>query len=193
MELMRPVSSDRSDPGSGWFFEPIFDGTRAIATLEESELTLFADGERPIEHGHSEIERALVRAGPGRFAVDGFILAVDPDRDGGERLRQPEEDRLGDSNRSPDLRECFVVLDFLWMEGVDLRPLPFVQRRRLLRALFDFSTPVVLCGSASSEPIEVVLRRAESEGWRGVVAKYGRSPYVSGVSADWRVCRFNEG
>jgi len=181
IEMMQPISAPRADPGTGWLFEPLFDGTRCLAVRDERGITLFENGTDRADASDPELEHALMAVGPDRFAVDGLILRVDPES--GRDLARPSR-----SAEDPDGARCFLVLDLLWAFGSDLCAVPLIERRNALRALFRYSPPIV-CGSASSEPAEVVFRRAERAGWLGVVAKRSESPWVSGPSLDWRLWR----
>jgi bifunctional non-homologous end joining protein LigD len=183
---MQPVPMAREDPGSGWLFEPLFDGRRCLAVLDGGELELFENGTRRVAARYPDLEAALVAAASDRFAVDGEILAVDPDFEQG--LILPKEDRIIDDGRRRELEYRFLAFDLLWAAGLDLRAMPLLERRNALRALFRYS-PTVMYVRESTAPGEIVFSRAENERWLGVVAKRGESPYVSGPSPDWRVWR----
>jgi bifunctional non-homologous end joining protein LigD len=183
---MQPVPMGRDDPGSDWFFEPLFDGHRCLAVHDGESLTLRRSDSRPVFARFPALEEAITAAGPPRFAIDGEILAVDPSFEQGLVLSSAE--RVVGDGRDHQHEYRFLAFDLIWAGGDDLRSIPLRERRNVMRALFQFS-PTVMYVRESSAPGEMVFAQAEQERWPGVVAKHAGSRYVSGPSADWRAWR----
>jgi bifunctional non-homologous end joining protein LigD len=188
MELMHPVPMRREDPGPGWVFEPLFDGIRCLAIRDGDSLRRLDDGTRPLTTSIPEIERVLLEAGPGSFALDGEILEVDPKFEQGIVLPGPR--RASDGRKRRKLESRFVAFDLLHCAGYDLRGVPLVERRHVLRALFRFS-PTLMYARESIAPARIVFDQAEREAWRGVVAKRNAGRYDP-AGEQWRVWRRRE-
>ncbi len=162
----------------GWLFEVKYDGFRLRAAKEQGRPRLFYRRGSDVTERFPELALA-VHALPGAdLLLDGELVA--PGADG-----RPDFDRLqaraSGGNRAP---VCLYAFDLLSFDGLDLRPLPLVERKRLLRMLLPKAGPVryvehVEDGCAL---FEEVARR----GLEGIVAKRAGSPYRSGRSDAWR-------
>lgn len=108
---MQPIPSARLDPGTGWLFEPLFGGRRCLAVLEEGEISLLEQGERPITALYPRLARALAEDGPDRFAVDGMIITVGVTSERSKALRSI--DHAPGSIDANELEDRFLVLDIL--------------------------------------------------------------------------------
>lgn len=182
-ELMQPVPMGRDDPGSGWFFEPLFGGIRCLALYDGASLRLLEHGIHPLRR--AGLEERLIEAGPVSFALDGMILDVDPSFEQG--LVLPDDERIP-RDRVGKSEQRFLAFDLLHAVGDDLRAIPLLERRAALRALFRFS-PSVMYVRESSAPAKLIFHQADHENWLGVVAKRAESPYLQGRSPEWRVWR----
>jgi bifunctional non-homologous end joining protein LigD len=71
----------------------------------------------------------------------------------------------------------YVAFDLLWLNGIDLRPLPFSERRRALQSILPKVSPIV------SEALSIEGRGCElfdlmcANDLEGVVAKRLADPY----------------
>src|SRR5918997_3334680 len=76
------------------------------------------------------------------------------------------------------------LFDCLFYEGIDLRAMPLLDRKKVLRDVVWYDgkihfTPYRTSGSAA------MYRDACAKGAEGIIAKRAESPYVSGRSTDW--------
>lgn len=80
-----------------------------------------------------------------------------------------------------DGRSSYHIFDILWLDGRNLTALPLDERRALLDAL-PFTAPMRrVTRIRDTEP----WKRAEREGWEGVIAKRRGSPYEHRRSKHW--------
>jgi len=80
-----------------------------------------------------------------------------------------------------DGHSSYHVFDILWLDGRNVTALPLEARRALLDAL-PFAPPLRrVTRLRDSEP----WKRAEREGWEGVIAKRAGSPYEHRRSKHW--------
>jgi bifunctional non-homologous end joining protein LigD len=169
---------------SAWIFERKLDGERCLAYASGGEVRLMTRNQHVVSSTFPEIAAAL--AGPGRegFIVDGEIVAFEGTETRFERLQQ----RLGVINPGPDLLSAYPVyyylFDVLYADGRDTRPLPLLERKKVLRALLTFDGPLRFTEHRDTEG-EAYFREACAAGWEGLVAKRADAPYRAGRTKDW--------
>ena len=118
----------------GWFFEPWWPGSPAMAVVEGGRLRIAMDQLADPAHAFPELCVLVDQLAADGVALAGTLLVLDGDgRPDSELLRA----RLVD----PDLRTgtgAFVASDLPWADGRSLAAWPFAQRRaRLLELLED--------------------------------------------------------
>jgi bifunctional non-homologous end joining protein LigD len=167
IEPMEAEAADELPTGGGWVFEPHFDGTRVLAYVTPDTHRLLPGSGRSLDDRVPEIAdslQALARRTDRSFVLDGVISGID--------------------GKDPELH----AFDLLLEADDVLAAEPWTERRKRLEALFSRRrvtgvtlAPVVRRGGAS------LLKRAEREGWSGIVAKRADSTYSPGTaSPDWQ-------
>jgi bifunctional non-homologous end joining protein LigD len=78
----------------------------------------------------------------------------------------------------------YYLFDLLELAGRDVRTLPLLERKRLLRQVVDFRGPLRLTSYRRCDG-ESAFRYACKHGWEGVIAKRADSGYTSARSRDW--------
>src|SRR5947209_15035104 len=79
---------------------------------------------------------------------------------------------------------AYYVFDLLYCDGYDLREVPLVQRKELLRRLLDVRPQVRYCDHQAEQGKEL-FQLAREQGLEGIIGKLAHSPYVSGRSGSW--------
>lgn len=173
----------------GWLYELKLDGVRILARKDGHDVSLRYRTGRNAAPSYPEIARA-VRALPGRrFVLDGEIVAFD------ERGR-PDFHRLGrriHATRPHDARAAarevpatYLVFDLLSVGDTDLRALPLIERKRLLRRLVRGKGLVRALDHIEDDgrPLWKLVKSQELE---GLIAKRAASTYVLGPrrTSDW--------
>ncbi len=169
-----------------WYFEPKWDGLRAMAFVRGGTVRLFNRSLRRVEDRYPELAEALSRLPP--CVLDGEVIA--PDEQGRPdfgRLAQRMH-RTASSEVQRLVRELpvrYVVFDVLYWAGRDLRSRPFEERRRVLEGI-PLQVPL-LRGEAVRGEGRALFAAVRAHGLEGVVAKRADSPYLPGVRSDrWR-------
>ncbi|HSM38564.1 MAG TPA: ATP-dependent DNA ligase [Candidatus Limnocylindrales bacterium] len=171
--------------GDGWRYEPKWDGFRAIAFRDGSDLYLQSRDLKPLDRYFPELAQPLRAVGgaKARFVVDGEIVIA---RDGGLDfdallLRiHPAASRVNMlAEQSP---ASFVAFDCLAEGTDDLRDAPLDERRARLERLLSDPPASVLLTPATSDP-QLAQRwfdEFEGAGLDGVIAKRAEQRYVPG-------------
>jgi len=159
-----------------WLFELKLDGFRALAYVERGQARLVSRNGNTFKRFAplaAEIAVALRRV---RNAIlDGEVVSLDGDG-------RPLFNALLYRRSEP----CFVAFDCLWLDGRDLRRLPLIERKRVLRRIVPRRRPCVqylphLHRRGVDLFAQVVQRDLE-----GVVAKLKQAPYgLVGGRSPW--------
>jgi bifunctional non-homologous end joining protein LigD len=171
--------------GEGWAYEIKLDGYRALAMRTEDRLRLVSRRNNPLNDRFSEIAVALEALEPGAI-VDGEVVALD-----GSGM--PSFNVL--QNYSGEAPLLYYAFDLLAWRGKNVRNLPLVRRRELLRdsVLAAVRDPVRFSASLPASAGEVI-EAARRQGLEGIVAKRTTSVYEPGKrSGAWVKFKVNKG
>jgi bifunctional non-homologous end joining protein LigD len=170
---MRAVLTDDRFSDPAWIFERKLDGIRCIAVRDGGEAELYSRNDLSMNARYPEIAAAMTK---GRFAIDGEIVAFDGDQTSFTLLTRRAREYVP---------VFYYVFDVLWAEGRDLRGLPLLERKKVLRAILsDFGEHVVFT-EHRDEDGEAFFKQACRSGWEGLIAKRADSTYSSTRSKDW--------
>jgi bifunctional non-homologous end joining protein LigD len=172
---MLASSASAVPPGTGWVFEPKWDGFRALACVRGGEVRLQSRNDNDLARRFPAVPRAIVTAlRTSDAVVDGEICALD---DAGRSSFSALQQGTGTL--------AFVAFDLLEVDGEEVCGLPLEERQRLLEALVIPGVAPVFV-SPRFDDGEGLLTAAEQQGLEGVIAKRRGSRYQSGRrSADW--------
>jgi bifunctional non-homologous end joining protein LigD len=177
-----------SDPD--WVFERKLDGERCIAFADDDSVRLMSRNQRDISSTFPEIAAALTAqitaariTGPGPI-VDGEIVAFQGSSTSFGQLQQ----RMGVVHPSASLLSAapafYYIFDVIYAGGQDVRPLPQLERKRLLRGLLAFDDPLRYTEHRDRDG-ERFFEQACRDRWEGLIAKRAAAPYRSGRTRDW--------
>ncbi|MBP7148423.1 MAG: ATP-dependent DNA ligase [Acidobacteria bacterium] len=172
--------------GTGWQYEPKWDGFRCLAFRERERVELMSKRGQPLARYFPELVAAFVALSAKRFALDGEIVVPVEGGFSFDALLQrihPAASRIAKLSR--ETPAAFIAFDLLVDDrGRSLVELPLIERRPRLenfadkhfpaRSIFLLS-PVTLEPSAARAWLEQVGRKTD-----GVVAKRTDVPYASG-------------
>jgi DNA ligase-1 len=174
--------------GAPLWVEDKYDGIRCQLHKVDREVRLYSRDRRDVTAQFPEVAAAFAGA-PGRYALDGELLAVE----GGRALPfQRLQQRLGRLAPAAEVLAAhpaaFVAFDCLAQEDASLLERPLTARRAALDALplpaGQLRAPVWT--AASAEALDALFRDAQARGNEGLMAKRPDSPYASGRrGAQW--------
>lgn len=188
---MKAVLGRLPDDDAGWAYEIKWDGMRALVFIDGIAGNMSMRSTRRLElvDRFPELAGLDAHLAGHRVVLDGEVVAYEPDgRADFARLQQRMHvtDRAEAARRSASVPVSYVVFDLLHLDGIDVMPLPYVERRRLLTGLVEpgpgWQVPAHSVGSGEALYEAAVERRLE-----GLMAKRLDSRYEPGRrSAAWR-------
>ncbi len=166
--------------GSGWIFEPKWDGFRTLIFRDGPELLLQSRDAKPLNRFFPELEVALLQQLPPRCVLDGEIVIAAHGRLDFDALQlrvHPAASRVKLlARQSP---ASVIFFDLLCLGDEDLRAQPFEERaQRLDQALAHLHPPLHRTPATRNHALaEDWFRRFEGAGLDGVMAKPAQGPY----------------
>jgi bifunctional non-homologous end joining protein LigD len=163
---LRPAAFDDDD----FIFELKMDGFRALAYVGPDETRLVSR-KGNVYKSFSGL-CAAIHTGLGREAVlDGEIVILDAEG-------RPQFYEL--LRRRGRGQPVFYVFDLLWLDGQDLRPVPLLERKRLLRSIIPEQPYALLyAGHIERNGVEFFRLTCEQD-LEGIVAKLKHGRYGEG-------------
>ena len=179
--LARPAAALPAD-GARYGFEFKWDGIRVLMHVEGGRMRLHSRSLEDVTRRYPEL-RALAEATGGRqMLLDGEIIALDA---AGRPSFEVLQGRIG-LTADADIRRAtaqvpvfYMVFDVVHLDGRDLMPLPYRERRAVLEGLklagAHWQTPPGQVGDGAD-----MLAASRDAGLEGVVAKRLDSGYEPG-------------
>jgi ATP-dependent DNA ligase len=168
--------------GTGWIFEPKWDGFRALMFRDGDEILIQSRDGKPLNRYFPEVVETLQAQLPTRCVLDGEIVIAQNgtlDFDALQLRLHPAASRVRLLSRESPA--SVVFFDLLSEGDRDLRPEPFQERRRQLESLLSAATPPVHLTPATGDLSIAAdwFRRFEGAGLDGVMAKLASGAYES--------------
>jgi len=169
--------------GTGWLYEPKWDGFRAIVFRGGSELFIQSRDLRPLDRYFPELHEALLERLPAGCVVDGEIVIAGTeglDFDALQMRLHPAASRV--AKLAAATPSSFVAFDLLAADGRSLMERPQRERRERLEALLERAEPPLHLTPMTRDR-EVAARwleEFEGAGLDGVIAKAESAPYQPG-------------
>jgi bifunctional non-homologous end joining protein LigD len=173
--MLATLTDKLPEDDRNWIYELKYDGFRGLAALsEDGELALWSRNELDLAPRFPRIAQALQKLKVGEVVLDGEIVAVDAAGVPRFQLLQ------GGAHK-----EYIFLFDVLWLDGQDLRPRPYEERRAMLEKLIKRPPSGVQLAQRLDVPGERALAGAAKEGWEGIIAKRRSSVYEGRRSKEW--------
>lgn len=184
---MKAASADVPPAGDDWIHEIKWDGMRILTRCADGEATLWSGNgldatvRFPELHGLGEAVGCDV-------VLDGEVVAIDgAGRPDFGRLQQRMH--LGSAAEvrrvAAEVQVSYAVFDILWLDGHDLCPLPWAQRRGVLEQLVEPTASWRVPPYDTDGP--GLLAIADEQGLEGIVSKRLDSTYLPGKrTTAWR-------
>jgi bifunctional non-homologous end joining protein LigD len=173
------ASRSKAPSGDQWLHEIKYDGYRVQLHVDKQRRTIFT------RTGLDWTKKFSVIAGafdiPVEQAIlDGEIVVVKDGRTSFSELQA----ELAKGNQDSLL---FYAFDLLYLEGFDLRKAPLIERKRILKMLFDetgLASPIIYSEHLRTDG-NAMLAQACKLKFEGIISKSADAPYRSERSDAW--------
>ena len=167
-----------------WLFEIKWDGYRALAYVEESDVTIMSRKNLSFNSKFAPVVEALATLQLNAL-LDGEIVALNKDGKGDFQLLQQWQ-KTGQGEL------VYYVFDILWLDGYNVTQLPLNERKEILKQILPehdmirFSDHVAANGRNFFEA-------ASKQGLEGIMAKNADSAYTPAVrTRQWLKIKVNQ-
>ena len=158
--------------GQNWWYELKYDGFRAVTAIAGGEVAMISRNELDLAPRFPRTFANVQKLKAKELVIDGEIVVLD---DKGAPRFQLLQQASGN--------ERMIIFDILWLDGKDLRQLPYEERRKILKKL------KVPAGISIAQTLDMTgdeaLAHAASGGWEGIIAKRRGSLYEGRRSKEW--------
>jgi bifunctional non-homologous end joining protein LigD len=187
VKLMLAETAEKPFDDPAWLFELKHDGFRVLAERDGGTPRLVYRRGHDATATYPDVARAVAALPFGDLVLDGEVVVLDEEgRPSFQRLqRRAQQRRATDVQRAAlELPATYYAFDLLAFEGFDLRPLPLVERKRLLQSILPRAGPVRFLDHIEErgEAFYAEVSRLRLE---GLVAKRKDAPYRPGRSPHW--------
>jgi bifunctional non-homologous end joining protein LigD len=170
---MLATLADKPFDKDGWYFEIKWDGYRALAFIDHSDICLYSRNENVFNSKFPSLVRALHAYAKHRAVFDGEIVALN-------EKGMADFQTLQNTDREPT-NIVYVIFDLLYLDGRDLRPLPLSQRKQILADLLRDPPPRIMYSDHIEKQGKAFFRTAQETGLEGIIAKDMASIYEPGA------------
>ncbi len=193
IDWMLAEAKESPPSGEGWLFEIKYDGYRLLAFREDGRPGLRFRGGGDASASFPEIVRVLAGLPYDRILLDGEVVVLDDEgRPSFARLQKRARltQRSDIDRASLEHPATLFVFDLLAFGDRDTRPLPLMERKRILQRLVPSIGPLRFADHVEGRGVDF-LEAARRMGLEGIVCKRATSPYRRGRGADWNKVRFD--
>lgn len=164
--------------GEEWLFEIKWDGYRALAYIDRGDVTLKSRTQHRWNDKFPSIIASLKQV-PGQVILDGELVVVDANG-------RSDFQRMQNFMTSGEGNLCYYVFDLLYKDGQDLREVPLIERKALLKALIEkLGSPLIRFSDHIRTKGERVFKEAVKRKLEGIIGKRVDSTYQPRRSSDW--------
>jgi len=172
-----------SDPE--WLFEIKWDGGRTLSAIRDGKVRLWSRSDRDVTREYPELSELPAHVDADTAWLDGEVVALDEE---GRSDFQKLQLRFSVQRPSAQLLEqvpiVYYVFDLLYLDGYDLRPVPLIERKNLLKKVLRPDSRILYSDhilEKGKELFEVAIEKR----LEGIVAKKIASPYPVGRTSSW--------
>lgn len=190
--LMLASSAGKAFSSAGWLFELKYDGYRMLVERRGGTVRLLSRNGKDLTASFPDIVEAVSSLPHDRFIIDGEVVVQDANGMPRFQLLQKRA-RFNNSRESPkhaaELPATLYAFDLIAFDDFDVRPIPQIERKRLLRMMLPEVAGTVRYSEHVEERGVDFFAAAEAMGLEGMVAKKSDAPYRGGRSTDWMKVR----
>ena len=179
-EFIQPMLAtlvDKPFDSEEWLFEIKWDGFRALAFIDKKDVQLKSRNKLSFNTKFPSIVKELTKIS-GSVIFDREIVVVD--------TRGKSQFQLMQNYRQKEGTLCYYVFDLLYKDGQDLRDIPLIKRKEVLKKfLQQLSLPLIRFSDHVLQDGIRFFKAAAKEKLEGIIGKKIASEYQSRRSHDW--------
>jgi bifunctional non-homologous end joining protein LigD len=177
--------ADAPFSNKAWMFEPKLDGYRILAAARNGEVTLYSRRGQRVTERYGPLLPQLAGQPASEIVLDGELVALDARGIPAFEVLQQYLQASGPGRGKSDVPLVYYVFDIIYLDGYDVRDMPFQSRRDLLHSTLRQTNNVRLVDSFAEDG-KTVFDVAIKNGLEGAIGKKADSTYQSGRrSGDW--------
>lgn len=161
--------------GSEWIYEIKFDGVRALTVKTKRSLSLISRSAKELTEKYPPVAEALQEFPCSEAVLDGEIVAVD--KQGRSSFQLLQDYHMPGHEKPPIL---YYVFDLLNLNGRDLKSLPLMKRKEMLKNLLAPISKTIMFSASIDADSERVFKAMKARGLEGLIAKRRDSKYEPG-------------
>jgi bifunctional non-homologous end joining protein LigD len=179
VEFCDPALSEHAPTGRGWAHEIKADGYRAQVHVVDGKVTVYSRRGHDWTDQFGAIAQAAKHLNARQAILDGeaVVLASSGVADFHALRRE-----LGKRNSD---RLIYQAFDLLYLDGYDVSPAPYVERKVALKALLAGAPAPLSYVDYLEGDGETIYQHACAMGIEGIVSKAKDAPYRSGRQDTW--------
>jgi bifunctional non-homologous end joining protein LigD len=170
-----------------YFFEPKWDGLRAILFFQEGRVELQNRNLRDATQSYPELQKISDRIRAKAAILDGEVVVLREDGvpDFGRlQVRFGVDDAKRVAVLGKTTPVTYVAFDLLHIDGQDIIARPLAERKKRLKSIVK-EGPYLLYGDHIDSEGVHFFQEATGQGFEGAIAKERHSQYVPGLRTDY--------
>lgn len=175
---------DSVPTGDQWLHEIKFDGYRALIAAKGGTVRLFTRNGLDWTDKFGPLVSALAALDLPSALIDGEVVAFDKDGNPSFSALQDVIKR-GHGAQRDDTPFHFFAFDLLMLDGMDLKPLPAIERKERLEALLGDAPPPIQVADHVIGAGEALYRSLCGAGQEGIISKRADAPYRGTRTRNW--------
>ncbi len=175
------ATSMKSPPtGPSWVHEIKYDGYRMLCRIVDGDVRMMSRNAKDWTDDFPSITRALARLAVESAWLDGEVVVVDAK---GRSSFQALQNALSGAGATA---LTYFAFDLLYLDGVDLRGVALVERKRLLKELLSAAPANIKYSEHFSAHGRAFLDNVRALGLEGMVSKRADLRYQPGRGSSWQ-------
>ena len=170
---------DKAPEGKHWLHEIKFDGYRILAFIKDHKVSLKSRNKIDWTTELQPLADAIEKRSFKNLVFDGEVVLLDKD---GKSNFQLLQNTIKSGQTAPFI---YYVFDILYYDGFDLKPLPLIQRKEILRSLIPEKHPSLVYSDHILNNGEDIFHHSCELALEGIISKKIDSPYESRRSKSW--------
>ena len=185
--MLAQIGKGEPPASDNWLYEIKWDGVRAICYIDDGDMRMVSRNGNRMDRQYPELSILPHHIKAKRAIADGEIAALDAKGIPSFELLQRRINVAEASQIATLARHHPVVLflfDLLYLDGYDLRGVPLVERKRLLKEILETSDVIRYSGEFVGDG-PGLYEAAKQQGIEGIIGKRAASFYESRRTSDW--------